>query len=60
MNMSIQAAAVLNRFNGDHEKAREYIRRVQQEYADIAVELNHHEAETNRRNYEYKQAAAGK
>jgi hypothetical protein len=60
MRLSTSAAAVLNRFGGDHEKARAYMRRLSKEYYDIAVEINQHETETNRRAYEYKQAAAGK
>jgi hypothetical protein len=50
--MTPSAAVILAKNGGDHEKAREYIRRLMAEYNAIAVEINHHETETNQRKYE--------
>lgn len=47
--MTTSAAAVLARCGGDHEKARQYIRRLMVEYSDIAIEINKHETESKQK-----------
>lgn len=50
--MTSSAAVILAKNGGDHEKAREYIRRLMAEYQALAVEINRHETETNQVKYE--------